>query len=123
MTDHLRWGILGTGVIAQIFTRDLTLAGFPVAAVGSRSIDKARSFASGGAHGVTFDVGRAHGSYQALLEDPHVDVVYVATPNPFHAEHAIAALRAGKHVLVEKPFVMSEHEARQVFEAAARSPR
>lgn len=113
MSDRLGWGVLGTGLIAGIFTDDLRTAGLNVAAVGSRSGSSARVFAH--AHGVT----RAHGSYRELVEDPLVDIVYVATPNNFHREHALLAISAGKHVLVEKPFALDASEAREIVSAAS----
>ncbi len=110
-----RWGILATGGIARSFTRDLLAHGHRVTAVGSRSADGARAFAE------EFGIGRAHASYDELVTDPDVDVVYVATPHNFHAQNALAALRSGKHVLVEKAFTMNAAEARAVVEAARRS--
>lgn len=109
----LRWGILATGGIAHAFTNDLTTAGLTVAAVGSRSIESAERFAS--EHGIP----RAHGSYEELASDPDVDIVYVATPHPQHAENAIMLLEHGKHVLVEKPFTLTETEASAVRDVAA----
>lgn len=106
------WGILGTGGIAAAMTRDLQLDGHTVAAVGSRTPDSAARFAA--AHGLP----RSHGSYEELVADPAVDVVYVATPHPQHAPNALLALAAGKHVLVEKPFTMNQHEAQQIADAA-----
>ena len=69
MTDHLRWGILATGGIADAFAKDLKLSRRPIAAVGSRSLEKAEEFA--GRHGI----GKAHGSYEALAADPDVDAI------------------------------------------------
>jgi predicted dehydrogenase len=109
----LRWGILGTGGIAHLFTSDLKLEGFNVTAVGSRNQATADEFAT--AHGIA----RAHASYEALVADPEVDVVYVSTPHPFHAENATLALEAGKHVLVEKPFTINAAEAQAVVDLAA----
>jgi predicted dehydrogenase len=109
----LRWGILGTGGIAHLFTSDLKLEGFDVRAVGSRSQESADAFA--GSHGI----GRAHAGYEALVADDEVDVIYVSTPHTFHAENATLALEAGKHVLVEKPFTINAAEARSVVELAA----
>ena len=113
MTEHLRWGILASGSIAGAFTHDLQVAGVPVTAVGSRDLAKAQAFAE--KHGIP----RAHGSYEDLVADPEVDVVYVATPHPAHAGNALLALDAGKHVLVEKPFTVTEAEARSVMDRAA----
>jgi predicted dehydrogenase len=109
----LRWGILATGGIAHAFARDLRTAGLDLAAVGSRSEGSATRFAA------EFDVPRAHDSYEALVADPDVDIVYVATPHPSHAENAILALEAGKHVLVEKPFTLTAPEAARVRDVAA----
>ncbi|HYH35746.1 MAG TPA: Gfo/Idh/MocA family oxidoreductase, partial [Nocardioides sp.] len=91
-------------------TRDLRHHGHRVVAVGSRRPDAAAGFAA--EHGI----GRAHASYEELLADPEVDVVYVATPHPLHAENALAALAAGKHVLVEKPFTLNATQARAVVD-------
>lgn len=106
------WGILATGGIARLFTRDLVAHGHRVSAVGSRSLDSARAFAD------EFGIPRAHGSYDDLMADANVDVVYVATPHNHHASNAVAAVRNGKHVLVEKPFTVTAAEARTVVEAA-----
>ncbi|MDO9395858.1 MAG: Gfo/Idh/MocA family oxidoreductase [Herbiconiux sp.] len=108
----IRWGILGTGGIAAQFTTDLLAEGLTVAAVGSRSAESAQAFAS------RFGLPAAHGSYAELVADPQVDVVYVASPHPFHAEHALLALEAGKHVLVEKPFALNAEQAEQIAAAA-----
>jgi predicted dehydrogenase len=109
----LRWGILATGGIARTFTHDLHVAGREIVAVGSRSDVSARAFAE------EFGIPHAHGSYEALLADPDVDIVYVATPHPSHAENALAVIAAGKHVLVEKPFTLNAAEAAAVRDAAA----
>lgn len=113
MTDRLRWGILATGGIAHSFTNDLKLNGFTVQAVGSRSQAGADAFAA------EFDIPNAHGSYEALVNDPEVDVIYVSTPHPVHAENARLVLEAGKHVLVEKPFTLNAGEAREIAALAA----
>ena len=109
----VRWGILGTGGIASAFADDLRLTDSGVAvAVGSRSQGSADRFAD------QFGIASRHGSYEALVADPDVDVVYVATPHPMHHDNAILALRAGKHVLVEKPFTMNAAEARDIVRVA-----
>ena len=114
MTEgQLRWGLLGTGLIAAAFATDLALSDSGVvAAVGSRSQESADRFAK--AHRVS----RAHASYEALVSDPEVDIVYVATPHPMHRDNALLALEAGKPVLVEKPFTMNAKEAREVVTVA-----
>ena len=103
-SSPLRWGIISTGHIAGVFAGNL--AGSRqgrLMGVGSRSDASAHSFAA------TWGIGRehAHGSLAGLLADEHIDAVYVATPHPMHHDAVIAALRAGKHVLCEKPFAMS----------------
>jgi predicted dehydrogenase len=113
VTSSLGWGILGTGLIAGIFAEDLRGASLRVAAVGSRTASSARAFAE--AHAVP----RSHGDYATLVADPTVDIVYVATPNSLHREHALLAIAAGKHVLVEKPFALNAAQAREVADAAA----
>lgn len=108
----LRWGILATGMIAHAFTADLRTAGREVVAVGSRRAEAAEAFAA------EFSIPRAHRSYEALVADPDVDIVYIATPHTSHAENALLALDAGKHVLVEKPFTLTAAEAERVRDAA-----
>ena len=113
--DHapLRWGILGTGGIAHTFVSDLRLTeSGVVSAVGSRSRSSADRFAD------EFGIKERHASYESLVADPGVDVVYVATPHPMHRDNAILALRAGKPVLVEKPFAMNAAEAIEIVEVA-----
>ncbi|MCW2792300.1 MAG: oxidoreductase domain protein [Nocardioides sp.] len=107
------WGILATGGIARLFTRDLLAHGHRVHAVGSRSAASASSFAD------ACGIPRAHGSYEELVADPGVDVVYIATPHNFHAANAVLALQAGKHVLVEKAFTLNVAQAREVVDLAA----
>ncbi len=106
----IRWGILGTGFIAHTQTADLIGCGFTVAAVGSRSQESAEAFAA------EFGIPVAHGSYEDLVADPGVDAIYISTPHSFHASNALLALRAGKHVLVEKSFTVTAGEAREVVE-------
>ncbi|HEY0486834.1 MAG TPA: Gfo/Idh/MocA family oxidoreductase [Mycobacteriales bacterium] len=109
----IRWGILGTGRIASAFTADLALVpDAEVAAVGSRSPATAAAFAA------RFGISRAHGTYEDLVADPDVDVVYVSTPHALHHDHALLAIRAGKAVLVEKPFTLDVAQAGEVVAAA-----
>ncbi|MBU9763053.1 Gfo/Idh/MocA family oxidoreductase [Mycobacterium sp. TNTM28] len=88
-----------------------------ISAVGSRELPGAQAFAD--KHGIP----RAHGSLQALVEDPNLDAVYVLLPTSLHGRWTRAALEAGKHVLCEKPFVANADEAREVAEQAAKSDR
>ncbi|AZC14390.1 MULTISPECIES: Gfo/Idh/MocA family oxidoreductase [unclassified Microbacterium] len=108
----LRWGILATGGIAHAFATDLRTAERDIVAVGSRRQEASRSFAA------EFGIPHAHASYEALVADPDVDILYIATPHPFHAENAILALEHGKHVLVEKPFTLNAAEAASIRDAA-----
>ncbi|KUM34452.1 Gfo/Idh/MocA family oxidoreductase [Arthrobacter sp. EpRS71] len=108
----IRWGILGTGFIAGLQTKDLKENGFTVQAVGSRSLDSSKGFAD------QYGIATAHGSYEDLVADPLIDVVYIATPHPFHHANAVLALNAGKHVLVEKSFTMNASEAQDIVDLA-----
>jgi predicted dehydrogenase len=109
----VRWGILGTGGIASTFVTDLVLTDSGVVVgVGSRSQGSADRFAD------EFGIANRHASYESLVADPDVDVVYVATPHPMHHNNAILALRAGKPVLVEKPFTTNAAEAREIVGVA-----
>lgn len=112
MTD-IRWGILATGGIAHAFTQDLRTAGLDVAAVGSRRLDAAQAFAA------EYDIPHAHGSYEDLVADRDVDIVYVASPHSHHLAHATLALEAGKHVLIEKAITLDAREAAAIRDLAA----
>lgn len=113
MSEKLRWGILGTGNIARQFAAGLRDgARGTLVAVGSRSMESATVFAR------QFDVPTAVGDYDALLERPDVDAVYVSLPNTLHCPWTIRALGAGKHVLCEKPLACSEADAVRMFSAA-----
>ena len=113
MSDKLRFGILSTGNIAQQFAAGVRGSRRCVlAAVASRSQGPADAFAQ------AQQVKRAYGSYEQLLSDPAVDAVYIGLPNSMHHEWTIKALRAGKHVLCEKPFASNWTEAADMFEAA-----
>jgi predicted dehydrogenase len=109
----VRWGVIGTGAIAASFAADLerTDSGV-VVAVGSRRPDTAHAF------GERFGIERRHGSYEALVNDAGVDVIYVATPHPMHHSNSLLALGAGKPVLVEKAFALNAAEAREMVAAA-----
>ena len=111
-----RWGILATGRIAHGFARNLQeVPGAEIAAVGSRTAGSAEAFAEefGGMSSV-----RAHASYDALVADPDVDVVYIASPHSLHLEHARLAFAAGKPVLCEKPLTLNLLEAEAMVAAA-----
>ena len=111
----IRWGVLGTADIAH----GATIPGMVLAencelyAIAGRSMEKAQAFRQ------EFGFRKAYEGYDALLRDPEVEAVYVPLPNSLHAEWSIRALKAGKHVLCEKPLAPSEEEAKRMFAAAA----
>ena len=110
----LRWGVLSTAGIA----RQKVIPGIQradrcrVVAIASRDASRAANVAR------EAGIPTAHGSYQALLEDPNVDAVYIPLPNHLHAEWAIAAARAGKHILCEKPLALTSDDAERMIEVA-----
>ena len=111
------WGVLGPGRIARSFATDLLLVeDGDLVATGSRSLERAEEFNQecAGPAGA-----RAYGSYEELVADPAVDVVYVASPHSAHAEHTMLALEAGKHVLCEKPMTLEAATTRRLFDEAA----
>ena len=116
MTSRLRLGILGTGNIARQFAAGLGSSERTVVqAVASRRFETAEAFAR------THRIPVAYGSYDELVRDRSVDAVYVSLPNSMHREWAVAALRAGKHVLCEKPIAANAAEAEEMFDAARRA--
>jgi len=109
----LRWGVLGPGHIARSSATALRAETDQVLqAVASRDLGRAQGFAK------DFGVHTAYGSYDELVADPDVDIVYVATPHSEHHAHALLALEAGKHVLVEKAFARNATEARAILDTA-----
>lgn len=112
----IRWGILSTGNIAEQFAKGLAaVPDAELVAVGSRSQESADRF------GAKYDVAHRHASYEALANDADVDVIYVATPHPLHAENTLLCLQAGKAVLCEKPFALNAAQAgRMIDEARSR---
>jgi predicted dehydrogenase len=113
----VRWGILAPGRIARSFATNLRhVPGAEVVATGSRRLENAQAFAA--EYG-----GRAHGSYEALVADPDVDVVYIASPHALHLEHARLALVAGRHVLCEKPLTLTLTEAEEMVALAGEHDR
>jgi predicted dehydrogenase len=114
----LRVGLLSTANINRKLLAGARVAdGVEVLAVASRDAARAQAYAA--EHGL----GRAHGSYEALLADPDVDAVYIPLPNSLHVPWSIRALEAGKHVLCEKPLTRRPEEAEAAFDAAERAGR
>ncbi|HLX92571.1 MAG TPA: Gfo/Idh/MocA family oxidoreductase [Puia sp.] len=113
MKQQIGWGILGCGHIAAKFASDLShVADAELAAVGARSQVNADSFAK------EFSAGRSHGSYEALVGDESVDVIYVATPHGLHHQHVMLCLENRKAVLCEKAFAINSREAQEMISMA-----
>lgn len=113
MTQTIKWGILATGGIASSFTQALTeVPEAEVVAVASRSEERAAEFAR------KWHIPRSYGSYEALAQDPEVEVIYIATPHNFHYENMLLCLNAGKHVLCEKAFTLNAAQAETCIQLA-----
>jgi 1,5-anhydro-D-fructose reductase (1,5-anhydro-D-mannitol-forming) len=118
-SSQLGWALVGTATLADISIAPAVTADpdSRLAAVLSRDLDRAKTFAE--KHCVT----TAYADYDAMLADPGVDVVYIASPNALHADQTIAALMAGKHVLVEKPMALTRADAQAMVDAAESAGR
>jgi|TARA_B110000238_G_scaffold198886_1_gene244642 predicted dehydrogenase len=117
-TTKVKWGIIGCGNIANTFAKDLALIeSAELTAVASRTFDKATLF------GRNHRTKKFYGSYEQLLKDDEIDIVYIATPHVSHAELSIKAMENGKHVLCEKPLGLSVNEARKMIETSKRTNR
>ncbi|HLO97994.1 MAG TPA: Gfo/Idh/MocA family oxidoreductase, partial [Fimbriimonas sp.] len=111
MANSLRWGIIATGGIAHQFAEGLAVSKTgTLVAVGSRTLERAQEFCT--KHG-----GTAYGSYDEVYNHPDVDVVYIATPHHLHMDDTIAAAKAGKGILCEKPFTLNALEAERALAA------
>jgi predicted dehydrogenase len=109
----LRWGVIAPGAIATAFVSTMhEHTGQRVHAVASRSAERAAEFAT------RFGIPRSYGSYDQLVADPDVDIVYIASLNSDHRAHAMLAIAAGKHVLIEKPMALNAAEATEIVDAA-----
>ena len=121
----IRWGILATGGIAQTFAKDLlvdpktrnvhSVVHTVVAAASSSSKSRAEQF--------LIDIGapssaKAYGSYKELVEDPHIDIIYIATPHSHHYQNAMLCLEAGKNVLCEKAFTVNAAQTKLLVKKA-----
>ncbi len=106
----IKWGILGAGKIARKFAADLAFVeDAELIAIGAREKSFAELFAS------EFSIPKAYGSYEALVQDPTIDVIYIATPHGFHYEHAMLCLRYKKAVLCEKAFALNSRQAKEMI--------
>jgi predicted dehydrogenase len=113
MDKLLNWGLLSTAKINRALIKPLRASKRTrLLAVASRSISNAEAYAH------EWKIPRAHGSYEALLADPEIDVIYNSLPNHLHAEWTMKALRAGKHVLCEKPFALTLADVDAMSQAA-----
>ncbi len=113
MERLIRWGIWGTGAIAHSAADDLRLVtGTLLHGVASRTVERARDFAA--QHGIA----RFYPGLEALLDDPQIDVVYVASPNHCHLDDGLSCIQAGKALLCEKPFALDLHQAQRIVDAA-----
>jgi D-xylose 1-dehydrogenase (NADP+, D-xylono-1,5-lactone-forming) len=113
MSRRIQWGILGTGNIARQFAAGVNVSRRgELTAVGSRSKESAETFAR------SYHIEYPYDSYEKMLGDDRVDAVYNSLPNSMHHEWTIKALRAGKHVLCEKPFAVNAHQAEEMFDVA-----
>lgn len=113
MKNKIRWGILSTASITDQFIP--AIKGHKhseLAAIASRDVHKADEAAR------QWKITRTYGSYQSLLDDPNIDIVYIPLPNHLHLEWTLKAARAGKHVLVEKPIALTVEEVDQMAAAA-----
>ncbi|MEP0266850.1 Gfo/Idh/MocA family oxidoreductase [Dokdonia sp.] len=113
MNKKINWGILGLGNIAKKFAEDLQLSSNSVLyGVASREINKAKDF------GHMFNSIKHYGSYEALANDPEIDIIYIATPHTFHFEHAMMCLKNNKAVLCEKPMGINANQVKIMMEEA-----
>ncbi len=113
MAKIIRWGILGCGRIARKFASDLRLVqDAELTALGSRNRETAEAFAK------DFPAKNIHTSYEALVNDAEVDVIYIATPHNFHHEHTMLCLKYNKAVLCEKPFAINAKQSREMIAVA-----
>jgi len=111
--EKIRWGILGTGKIAKAFCQGLSFVpDAELVAIGSRSASSAQRF------GDEFDVLKRYVGYASLVEDPDLDIVYIATPHSVHADNLMLCLEAGKAVLCEKPFTINAEQAKAAIDLA-----
>ena len=111
--EQVRWGLLSTARINERLIPSLRQAQrCELLAVASRNVERAQAYAD------KWDIPRAYGSYEDLLADPEIDVVYISLPNSDHAEWSIKCARAGKHILCEKPIALIPEDVERMTAAA-----
>lgn len=116
MSKKIRWAILGTSFISEVMANAIQESSTSyLAAVGSRSLTTAKLFAD------KFAIPKTYDDFEVLLNDKEIDAVYIGLPNHLHHEWMIRAARAGKHILCEKPFVVSIREAQEVISVVRES--
>lgn len=113
----INWGIIAPGIIANNFAESMKyVSNSNITAVGSRSLKRASEFAK------QFNIPKAYGSYEAVLQDNNVDIVYIASPHNFHKEQALLALEFGKGVLCEKPITVNYPQCKElVYKAKSKN--
>ena len=112
----LRWGIISASAIASDWIKSLQdVPGASTVAIAASDLERAKAYAE--AHGID----KAYDDYEALCQDPDVDIVYIASKTWNHHRDLMTAIEAGKHVLCEKPFTDTAEQAREVYEAADRA--
>lgn len=110
-----KWGLLAVSKIARKFALELVSQGISIQAVASRDPVKAENFSR------EFNIPKSYGSYEALLADPEIDVVYISLPNQLHVEWCLRAAQAGKHILCEKPLCPTAADCEKIVEAVNRA--
>jgi predicted dehydrogenase len=109
----IKWGIIGTGMIASTFATALnSLDNTQLSAVASRDLNRAKEFAE------RFHIKTTYGSYEELVKDPEIDVIYIGTPHTEHKAHAELCILNGKAVLCEKPFTLNQKETQYIIDLA-----
>lgn len=110
--NKLKWAILGPGAIAADFAKAIIEVNGSIYAVGARTLEKAQEFAQ------RYHIAMAYGSYEAMLEDEEIDVVYIATPHSHHYEYIMESLRKNKHVFCEKAITVNSQQLGQISSLA-----
>jgi predicted dehydrogenase len=114
--SHIRWGILGTSTISEVMAQAIQESSISqLVAIGSRSVSTGNAFAN------KFSIPKFYTDYQALLNDSEIDAIYIGLPNHLHKEWVIHCAQAQKHILCEKPFVISAKEAQEAFSVVEKS--